>query len=145
MTIVKRIGFTGVFGFKYSERPYTPALKMGDDVSEEEKTARFDELFDFADTYREQYLATLVGSQQAVLVEGRGKTGAFRGRTERNEIVHFACAGNPVGEIVPVNVVQAFRNSLSGELDAAWVPTSPATNQPLKTPARLRSLPVVSA
>jgi tRNA-2-methylthio-N6-dimethylallyladenosine synthase len=37
---VRELGFIGVFGFKYSPRPFTPALELGDDVSEDEKSER---------------------------------------------------------------------------------------------------------
>ena len=34
------IGFVSLFGFKYSPRPHTPALKLGDDVPEATKSER---------------------------------------------------------------------------------------------------------
>ncbi|HEY0467542.1 MAG TPA: tRNA (N6-isopentenyl adenosine(37)-C2)-methylthiotransferase MiaB, partial [Polyangiaceae bacterium] len=40
LDLIREIGFTGLFGFKYSPRPFTPALKLTDDVSEEEKSER---------------------------------------------------------------------------------------------------------
>jgi len=115
LALVERIGFSGLFGFKYSERPATPAVRLGDDVPESEKEARLSELFDVAGRIREQHLQGLVGSVAKVLVEGRGKAGAFTGRSERNEIVHFASSRDDTGRIVDVVIRRAFKNSLEGE------------------------------
>ncbi len=35
LSLVREAGFVAAFCFKYSERPFTPAQKMGDDVPEE--------------------------------------------------------------------------------------------------------------
>jgi tRNA-2-methylthio-N6-dimethylallyladenosine synthase len=112
--LVERVGFTGLFGFKYSERPGTPALKLGDDVPEAEKESRLAELFEVSNRLRERHLRSLVGSRVQVLVEGRGTNETYTGRSERNEIVHFASRADLTGEIVEVEVLRAFKNSLEG-------------------------------
>jgi len=122
LALVDRLKYAGLFGFKYSERPFTPALKLGDDVSEDEKSARLEELFSLGDGHRKAHLSSLVGSVQDVLVEGQGKTGSLTGRSERNEIVHFPGDRALVGRIVQVRIREAFKNSLAGEpLQAARV------------------------
>src|SRR5690606_14619573 len=100
LALVERVGFTGLFGFKYSPRPYTPALKLGDDVPEAEKARRLSGLFALSERLRQAHLSTLVGSVQRVLVEGPGRTGGYTGRSECNDIVHFGCADDPAGQIV---------------------------------------------
>lgn len=140
LALVRELRFVGLFGFKYSERPFTPAQKLDDDVSEDEKSARLAELFELADGIRRAHLAGLVGSTREVLVEGPGKVG-YSGRTEANEIVHFGAADDPSGEIVPVRVVRAFKNSLEAEL------TDPRRAAPLRAAAQppdKRLLPVVT-
>jgi tRNA-2-methylthio-N6-dimethylallyladenosine synthase len=133
------IGLGGVFGFKYSERPGTPAVRIGDDVPEVEKEARLAELFDVAGRLRERHLEGLVGSPARVLVEGRGKGRAFTGRTERNEIVHFDAHRDVTGEVVDVVVRRAFKNSLEAEpVDADLRIATPREAR-----AERRSLPVV--
>jgi tRNA-2-methylthio-N6-dimethylallyladenosine synthase len=114
LSLVVEMGFVGVFGFKYSQRPYTPALKLDDDVSEQAKSDRLTRLLDLAEDIRSRHLQTLVGSSQRVLVEGRSKTGAFTGRTERNEIVHFGCKDDPTGELLDVGIERALKHSLVG-------------------------------
>ncbi|HEX4474668.1 MAG TPA: tRNA (N6-isopentenyl adenosine(37)-C2)-methylthiotransferase MiaB [Polyangiaceae bacterium] len=117
LALMRRVGYSGVFAFKYSERPQTPSQKLDDDVSEDEKSARLAELIELVDGTRQAHLAHLVGTFQSVLVEGQGKSGAYTGRTERNEIVHFDASPEQLGEIVDVRIVRAFKNSLSGELE----------------------------
>ncbi len=115
LSLVQRMQFVGLFGFKYSERPGTPALRLVNDVDEGESSARLSQLFAVNDAHRQSYLAGLVGSRQTVLVEGRGTDGAYTGRTERNEIVHFACRRDVTGQLIDVTIRQAFKNSLAAE------------------------------
>ncbi|MEZ4375961.1 MAG: MiaB/RimO family radical SAM methylthiotransferase [Polyangiaceae bacterium] len=140
LELVRRVGFVGVFGFKYSERPGTPALKLTDDVTEAEKSRRLAALFELSEELRREHLERLVGNVETVLVEGLGKTGGYTGRTERNEIVHFGANTDLLGELVEVRIVSAFKHSLQAELldegrraplpsgDAA--PEKPAASKP---------------
>lgn len=137
--------------FKYSPRPYTPALKLGDDVPEEVKAERLQAVFELVASQQSAHLAALVGTRQRVLFEGpsRGGEGRYSGRTERNEIVH-ADAPEPgvdlTGQIVDVDIERANRHSLmgvvAGPLETGPGRTSRAIHRP--GPAR-RRLPVVGA
>jgi tRNA-2-methylthio-N6-dimethylallyladenosine synthase len=138
--LVAEVGFTGLFGFKYSRRPHTPALALEGEPSEDEKSARLAELFELSERLRRAHLESLVGTRVLVLVEGRGKDGAFGGRSERNEIVHFASELELTGELVPVVVTRAFKNSLGAELEPGWRSTAAALG-PVRSPER-RSLPL---
>lgn len=114
LALVEQVGFVGLFGFKYSPRPFTPALKLGDDVSEEQKKSRLAALFALSERLKQAHLDRLVGSRQRILVEGPGLEHGFTGRTERSEIVHLGCKDDPTGEILDVTIVAAFKNSLAG-------------------------------
>lgn len=123
LDLVRRVGFRGLFGFKFSQRPYTPARKLPDDVPEAEKGARLSRLFALSEALLAEHLATLVGTRQRILVEGPSKSGvaSVTGRTERNEIVHVAGEGTTslVGRIVEVTIARAHKHSLDGQLDEA--------------------------
>ncbi|HEU4534703.1 MAG TPA: tRNA (N6-isopentenyl adenosine(37)-C2)-methylthiotransferase MiaB [Polyangiaceae bacterium] len=138
--LVREVGFCGVFGFKYSPRPYTPALKLGDDVPEAEKSRRLARLFEASEELVAAHLARLVGSAQEVLVEGPSKTAPDRlsGRTRRNEILHIHGASHLdlVGRLVAVDVTRANKHSLEGELTAA------ERERARPAPPARRSLPV---
>ncbi|HEX9622193.1 MAG TPA: TRAM domain-containing protein, partial [Polyangiaceae bacterium] len=137
--VVREVGFTGLFGFKYSPRPHTPAQRLEGSVDEPEKSRRLEALFALSDRLRLEHLASMVESEQRVLVEGRSRGGAFSGRTERNEIVHVKDAGFELtGEVVHVRVREAFKNSLGAEL---VVPPPSGATRPVR--AAQRSLPLL--
>ena len=82
---------------------------------------------------------------ELVLGERRGKNGDFMGRSERNEIVHFAFAGDATGQMLPIRITEAYNNSLRGEVEASFavVPRGAASSVVPSPPAR-RALPVVA-
>ncbi len=118
MNIVRQVEYAGIFSFKYSARPFTAALKLEDDVAEEEKGIRLAEL---QNTQREIQLRlnrSLIGSTHEVLVESHSKKedGAFSGRTTCNRIVNFQGREELLGKFVQVQVMDAGPNSLQGQL-----------------------------
>lgn len=135
LELVSRVGFVGLFGFTYSQRPFTPALNLVDDVSEEEKSRRLQRLFDVVDEIKVAHLTSLVGSEQEVLIEGRSKSGDLTGRTERNEIVHLKAglelAGLGVGALSRVRITDSFKNSLAGEAVSVIAPSALEVEAPL--------------
>jgi tRNA-2-methylthio-N6-dimethylallyladenosine synthase len=155
LTLVREVGYRGLFGFKYSERPYTPARKLNDDVPEAVKSERLARLFEVSEELLGSYLRSLEGTTLRVLVEGPGKEGvtAWTGRSDRNEIVHIAAAEDLdlLGEIVEVQITRANKHSLQGEPTVPArakarpraIPAAATTVRPA-TPAK-KSLPIISA
>jgi tRNA-2-methylthio-N6-dimethylallyladenosine synthase len=159
--MVREVGFIALFGFKFSPRPHTPALRLADDVPEKVKAERLARLFAAVEVQQKAHLSSLVGSRVRVLFEGSSRpneskghagglvpsTGAMRmmGRSERNEIVHVDIPrgrdGNPlVGRFVDVTVASANAHSLVGALDerdAVALPDLPIAPRP---PVRLSVL-----
>ncbi len=128
LSLVEEAGFTGVFGFKYSPRPFTPALKLGDDVSEADKSTRLSRLFELSESLLGRDLVSRIGSTQDVLIEGPARRGldgsltpTYTGRTENNSIVHIddRAASGLVGEVVSVSIERALKHSLVGVLTDA--------------------------
>jgi tRNA-2-methylthio-N6-dimethylallyladenosine synthase len=143
LALVERVGFSIIYGFKYSERPYTAAVNLGDDITEAEKVQRLARLIALGDRMRTDALMEQVGSRQSVLFEGRGKTGALRGRTERSEIVHAAGPDSLIGQLREVAVTGSFKNSLLGEIPGVESHGA-QPRQPLpRKPSGPRTLPVV--
>jgi tRNA-2-methylthio-N6-dimethylallyladenosine synthase len=119
LSCMEEARFTGVYAFKYSRRPHTPALKMEDDVPAEVKGERLQRLFAVSERLMREHLVTLIGTTQRVLIEGPGmRPENLTGRSERNEIVHIpdALDLDAVGRIVEVEIDQAYKHSLRGHL-----------------------------
>jgi tRNA-2-methylthio-N6-dimethylallyladenosine synthase len=137
LSLVREVGFVSLYGFKYSPRPHTPALRLGDDVPEPVKSERLARLFEVADALGSAHRAALVGTRQTVLVEGASKSekgdlsrGRVQGRTERSEIVHIDApnAQSLVGEIVDVEITRANKHSLAGALLGTPPLAAPSTH-----------------
>lgn len=145
VSLVREVGFVAAFAFKYSQRPYTPALKLPDDVPEEVKDERLTRLLDVVEELQNAHLKTLVGSKQSVLIESpsRDGSGRFVGRTAQNEITHIEVAQDvkPLGALVEVTIIEAYKHSLLGRMDGA-IALPP---QPLTVPKPRIRLPVSAA
>ncbi len=114
LSLVREVGFVSLFAFKYSPRPYTPALKLKGEIPEDVKDARLAALLALGNAQTEAHLASLVGTKQRVLVTGRSRTNdTFEGRTEANEIVHISGAPT-IGDLVEVEITERFKHSLAG-------------------------------
>ena len=125
LSLVEEVGFTSLYAFKYSQRPGTPSLKLGDDVTEAQKSERLSKLLALADSLGKAHLKSLVGTETTVLLEGpsksdrRGIAGQklFQGRTERAEIAHVLVPDHvdATGLLVPVRIVAANNHSLDAD------------------------------
>jgi tRNA-2-methylthio-N6-dimethylallyladenosine synthase len=109
--------------FKYSVRSGTPAADMGDQVPDEVKEARNQELLEILRQNSLRRNAALLGTVEEVLVEGPDKTGKlFTGRTAGNRVTIFAADPRLVGELVPLRIERASVSTLYGEMVLAGVP-----------------------
>ncbi len=122
LALVSEVGFAGAFAFKYSPRPRTAALKLGDSVPEPVKEQRLARLLELVDRLQARHLQSLVGERTRVLVEERNDKDPerFTGRSHRNEIVHVKPPSglDPVGLLAPVIIEQANRHSLLGSIES---------------------------
>jgi tRNA-2-methylthio-N6-dimethylallyladenosine synthase len=119
--LLDEVEYDSIFSFKYSQRPNTPALSMGDHIPEDEKSRRLTILQERQRAIQIRRNTRLVGSEMEVLVEGfNSSTGQWIGRTAQNRVLNFAAAGTPsreqmIGSYMPVRVTRAGPNSLAGE------------------------------
>ncbi len=92
LSLMQEVQFDYAFMFKYSERPGTlAAKKYADDISEEVKGRRLQEIIDLQRTHSHQQLKNQVGKISKVLIEGYSKKSNqdFSGRNDRNSMVVF--------------------------------------------------------
>ncbi len=117
LSLMEECGFDSAFMFKYSERPGTYASKhLADDVPEEVKVARLNEIIGLQNRLSAESNAQDIGKTFQVLVEGVSKRSREQlfGRTEQNKVVIFDRAGHRVGDYVNVRVTEASSATLKG-------------------------------
>ncbi len=103
--------------FKYSIRTGTPAATLGDQVPDEVKEQRNQVLLDMLQRNSLRRTATLIGTVEEVLVEGRDRSGErFTGRTRGNRVCVFEAEPRLVGQLVPLKITRASVSTLYGEL-----------------------------
>jgi tRNA-2-methylthio-N6-dimethylallyladenosine synthase len=118
MKLIDDVGFDTSFSFIYSQRPGTPAAFMPDDVTQETKKQRLQQLQTKLLDQANRISRQMVGSKQRILVEGysRKSDEELAGRTENNRVVNFVGPGSLIGEFARVEITQALNNSLKGTL-----------------------------
>ena len=117
MKCVEEIGYASSFSFKYSVRPGTPGASLPQQVSEDVKSDRLKRLQDLLYSQQLAFNESLVGRTLNVLIEnvGREENQLF-GRSPYLQGTHFNGPADLIGQIRPVLITKAGRNSLSGEL-----------------------------
>lgn len=118
LRLVEECEYDGLYIFKYSERSGTPAAKLPDDVSPEEKTRRFQELEEAQMRNQRAIYESYLGQEVDVLVEGVSARSYedVTGHTACNKVVNFRGDEKHLGKIVKVRVTETRTHSLYGEL-----------------------------
>ena len=119
LDLMREVGYDSAFMFKYSERPGTYASKhLPDNVPEEEKIRRLNELIALQTEISAQQNAKDVGKTFDVLVEGFSKRSREQlcGRTEQNKMVVFDKGSHHIGETVRVRITGSTSATLLGEI-----------------------------
>jgi tRNA-2-methylthio-N6-dimethylallyladenosine synthase len=118
MRLVEHCQYDGLYIFKYSERPGTPAAAYADDVVYEEKRARFLALERLQREQQTRIYQDYVGRQVEVLVEGESAKSDLdmTGHTTCQKVINFPGSETLKGQIVNVRITQAKTNSLYGEM-----------------------------
>lgn len=117
LSLMRECAYDSAFMFKYSERPGTYASKhLPDDVPEEVKIRRLNELIELQNQLSAESNAKDVGKTFEVLVEGiskRSKEQLF-GRTEQNKVVVFDRGMHRIGDFVKVRITDSSSATLKG-------------------------------
>ena len=122
LALLDEVGYDGIFGFKYSPRPNTPAIDLIDAIPEEEKARRLTAMQERQRELQRISYKRHIGEIVQVMVEGRNEARKqWAGRTSQNKTLNFTAAETAaapqVGSYVPVRVTASFPNSLLGEMD----------------------------
>jgi tRNA-2-methylthio-N6-dimethylallyladenosine synthase len=123
LSLLDEVQYDGVFAFKYSPRPNTPAIRLDDAISDTEKSRRLNVLLEKQRAIQQKLNRKHVGEHLEVMVEAKNETrGQWIGRTTQNKTLNFIADRDlEPGSYVPVHVTTAFPNSLVGELTGSNV------------------------
>ena len=117
--MVERVGYEGLFAFRYSRRPGTPAAAMPGQVPEDVKARRNTRVLEVAERVSAAKSRPLEGREMEIMVDGASKRDPreLSGRTRCNRVVNFDGQGKVgVGDVVHVCITQAMPHSLRGAL-----------------------------
>jgi len=117
MNLVRSIGFDGLFSFVYSQRKATKAAYLPGEVPKDVALERLKRLQTVQKSITLNKNKEMEGSVVEVLIDGISKNSKdeMTGRTRTNKIVNFKGAGNIIGEMVDVEIIKGYANSLKGE------------------------------
>ncbi|AFN74862.1 RNA modification enzyme, MiaB family [Melioribacter roseus P3M-2] len=117
LEVMKEVKYDGAYMFKYSPREGTKAYSMTDDVPEEIKIRRLNEIIDLQQQISYEINQSLIGKEEVVLVEGVSKKSDefLSGRTDTNKVAVFPKSDDiKVGDYVKIEITRATSATLFG-------------------------------
>ncbi len=114
--MIETVGYDALFTFIYSPRPGTPAAKMPDPTTKQEKNRRFDRLCDTQNRISAERHRTYVGKTYRVLVDGKDGD-QLTSRTEGGRLVRFNGPDDLIGQFCTVRITESTTWSLVGTID----------------------------
>ena len=119
LSIMDLVGYDYAFMFNYSERPNTMAeKKFIDDIPQEEKSRRLDEIIEKQRELSFKSNKRDVGKEYEVLIEGESKRNKDElfGRTSQNKVVIFNKGDLKIGVYIKVIIKDCTSGTLIGEI-----------------------------
>ena len=118
LSLIEEIRYGSLFAFKYSPRPGTPSLKLGEAVDDAIASERLQRLFELHERHKRERLESYRGRVLPVMVEGpsRHDPAMLSGRTDDYWVVNFhGDPATPPGSILGVRIDAAQHHTLRGE------------------------------
>lgn len=118
LDVVDKCKYDGAYTFIYSPRENTPAAKMKNDLTEEEKEQRLHRLNEKINTYSKQNNEKMINQIQKVLITGVSEKDNNKvcGYTENMKLVNVKAPKETIGQIIKVKITEAKSFSLDGEM-----------------------------
>jgi tRNA-2-methylthio-N6-dimethylallyladenosine synthase len=115
--LCEELELDGAFVFRYSKRGDTPAALMDEQLNEEIKESRNQDLLSIVNASASRKLQACVGTRQEILCEGPSRNDPARlaGRTRTNKIVIFEGGKRFHGQIFDVAITSASASTLYGD------------------------------
>ena len=116
LDLYNKCKFDSAFTFIFSPREGTPAAKMEDNITLEEKEERLHRLNELVNKYSLEKNKEYMNKIVKVLIEGKSdKEGILMGYTDTMKLVNVKTIENNIGKIIDVRIVDAKTWSLNGE------------------------------
>ncbi len=121
LQMMRAVQFDGAFTFKYSPRENTKAWHMGDDVPEDVKLDRLNQIIDLQREISLRKNQEMIGQEVEILVEGESTKSAndFCGRTDANKMVVFPKGASEIGQYLNIRIERANSATLFGSISGA--------------------------
>ncbi len=116
MSLMREVKYDGAYTFKYSPRENTKAWQMVDDISEQEKGQRVNEITTMQHEISLELNTPMVGRTEQVLIDGdsRKSSEEWAARTDTNKVIVFPKGDERAGDFVHVLIRQATSTVLIG-------------------------------
>lgn len=115
LNLVKEVGFSQAYSFKYSPRLGTPGALMDNQIPEEVKAERLERLQDLLFAQQQTFNEGYIGKAVPVLLDRKGrKEGQYLGKTPYAQSVYVEAPDHLYGHCVEVKVEKASSSSLTG-------------------------------
>ena len=117
LDVVREVRYSMMFPFKYSPRPKTKALDLGDDVPREVKEERLKRVIDLQQEIHAEDIQRYVGTEQEVLIDSASvkEQHTMSGRTDGYRPVSIPNADLEIGDLVKARITAASGHWLHGE------------------------------
>ncbi len=117
LDVLRQVEYDGAFTFRYSPRENTKAWHLGDDIPEEIKIERLNEIIDIQREISYKRNQEMVGQTVEILVEGESKksTSEYSGRTDTNKMVVFPKGDAQIGQFLDIKIERANSATLFGQ------------------------------
>ncbi len=115
LSLISQVRYDALFTFIFSPRPGTPAAKMEDPTTKEEKNRRFDRLCQTQNRISSEKHQAYIGSTFRVLIDGTDKD-MLTARTDGGRLVRLSGSEDLIGQFRTVTITDCTTWSLTGEL-----------------------------
>ncbi|MEI7670370.1 MAG: tRNA (N6-isopentenyl adenosine(37)-C2)-methylthiotransferase MiaB [Pseudomonadota bacterium] len=118
LRLIETVGYSQAYSFSYSPRPGTPAADIAEQIPEDVKAARLQELQALLMKQQKQFNEQSLGKTMKVLFDRTGKKdGQLLGKSPQMQSVYVDAGKEYADKIVDVTITGAYQNSLSGQIN----------------------------
>ena len=118
LDVIQKVGYDGAFTFKYSPREHTKAWEMNDDIPDETKADRLNEIIELQQNISLKKNRQLIGSTVEILVERESAKShdEWMGRTDTNKVTVFPKDNSRIGDLVKITIGRCNSATLFGTI-----------------------------